>query len=61
MKAWFSAPLHVAEVLSGACDDQVHVMVADVIMPFDTVDRSILDCAIGRLGLASLVQEGLLC
>ena len=28
-----------------------HVMVADVIKSFDTVDRSILDCALGRLGL----------
>ena len=26
-------------------------MVADVIRSFDTVDRSILDCALGRLGL----------
>ena len=32
-------------------DDQLHVMVADVIKSFDTVDRSILDCALGRLGL----------
>ena len=31
--------------------DQLHVMVADVIKSFDTVDRSILDCALGRLGL----------
>ena len=29
----------------------MHVMVADVIKSFDTVDRSILDCALGRLGL----------
>ena len=27
------------------------LMVADVIKSFDTVDRSILDCALGRLGL----------
>ena len=26
-------------------------MVADVIKSFDTVERSILDCALGRLGL----------
>ena len=26
-------------------------MVADVVKSFDTVDRSILDCALGRLGL----------
>ena len=30
---------------------QLHVMVADVIQSFDTVDRSILDCTLGRLGL----------
>ena len=28
--------------------------------PFDTVDRSILDCALGRLGLPGLVSEDLL-
>ena len=32
-------------------EDQLHVMVAEVIKSFDTVDRSILDCALGRLGL----------
>ena len=37
--------------LSGAVSDQLHVMVADVIKSFDTVDRSILDSALGRLGL----------
>ena len=31
--------------------DQLHVLVADVIKSFDIVDRSILDCALGRLGL----------
>ena len=41
--------------------DQLHVMVADVIKSFDTVDRSILDCALGRLGLLSLVQAGVSC
>ena len=29
----------------------MHVMVAEVIKSFDTVDRSILDCTLGRLGL----------
>ena len=28
-----------------------HSFVADVIKSFDTVDRGILDCALGRLGL----------
>ena len=51
VEAWFSTALDIEEVLSGAGGDQLHVMVADVIKSFDTVDRSILDCALGRLGL----------
>ena len=39
--------LDIEEVLSGNGGDQLHVMVADVIKSFDTVDRSILDCALG--------------
>ena len=39
-------PLHWT--LRAAGGDQLHVMVADVIKSFDTVDRSILDCALGR-------------
>ena len=50
MEAWFSTALDIEEVLSGT-GDHLHVMVADVIKSFDTVDRSILDCALGRLGL----------
>ena len=41
----------IEEVLSGTGGGQLHVMVADVIKSFDTADRSILDCASGRLGL----------
>ena len=51
VEAWFSAALDTEEVLSGVGGDQLHVMVADVIKSFDTVDRSILACALGRLGL----------
>ena len=51
VEAWFSAALDVEEVLSGTGGDQLHVVVADVIKSFVTVDRSILDCALGRLGL----------
>ena len=51
VEAWFSTALDIEEVLSGTGGDQLHVMVADVIKSFDTVDRSILDCASGRLGL----------
>ena len=32
-------------------------MVADVVKSFDTVDRSILDCALGRLGLPDLFRR----
>ena len=51
VEAWFSTVLEIEEVLSGVGGVQLHVMVADVIKSFDTVDRSILGCALGRLGL----------
>ena len=51
VEAWFSTALDIEEVLSGTGGDQLHVMVADVIKSFDTVHKSILDCALGRLGL----------
>ena len=51
VEAWFSIALDIEEVLAGTGVDQLHFMVADVIMSFDTVDRSILDFALGRLGL----------
>ena len=53
VEAWFSTALDTEEVLSVAGSDQLHVMVAEVIKSFDTVDRSILDCSFGRLGLPS--------
>ena len=51
VEAWFSTALDIEDVLSGTGGDQLHVLVADVITSFDTVDRSILDCTLGRLGL----------
>ena len=51
VEAWFSTALDIEEVVSGTGGDQLHVMVADMIKSFDTVDRSISDCALGRLGL----------
>ena len=51
VEAWFSTALDREEFLSGTGGDQLHVMVADVIGSFDTVDLSILACALGRLGL----------
>ena len=38
-------------MLTGAVEGHVHLFVADVIKSFDTVDRGILDCSLGRLGL----------
>ena len=37
-ESWFSTALDIEEVVSGTGGDQLHVMVADVIKPFDTVD-----------------------
>ena len=51
VEAWFSTALDIEEVLSGTGGDQLHVTVADIIKSLDTVDRSILDCALGRMGL----------
>ena len=57
VEAWFSNALDIEEVLSGAGGDQLHVMVADVIESFDTVDRSILDGALGRIALPSWFRK----
>ena len=51
VEAWICTALDIEVVLSGVAGDQLHVKVADVIESFDTVDRSILDCTFGRLGL----------
>ena len=51
VEAWFATALDIEEVLSGVGRDQLHVMVPDVIKSFDTVDRIILDCTLGRHGL----------
>ena len=46
-----TSALDIEEVLSGATDFHVHLFVADVVKSFDTVDRTILDCVLSRLGL----------
>ena len=51
VEAWFATALDIEEVLSCVGGDQLHVMVANVIMSFDTVDRSTLERTLGRLGL----------
>ena len=39
------------EVLSGAVDSDIHLLVADIVKSFDTVDRGILDRVLSCLGL----------
>ena len=51
VEAWFATPLDNEEVLAGAVDSHVHLFVADVVKPFDTVDRGILDRVLSSLGL----------
>ena len=57
VEAWFSTALDIEDFSSGAGGDQLHVMVADVTRSFDTVDRSILDCALGRLCLPFWISK----
>ena len=50
VEAWFSTALDIEDVLSGTGGDQLHVMVADVIKSFDTVDSwTVLWVALGYL------------
>ena len=51
VEAWYTSALDIEEVLSGAADSHVHLLVADVVKSFDTVDRVFLDCVLSRLGL----------
>ena len=46
-----TAALDIEEVLSGVVDSDVHLLVADAIKSFDTVDRGILDRVLSSLGL----------
>ena len=47
--AWLCTALDIGEILSGR-DEHLHVLVADVVKSFDTVNRPILDCALVVLG-----------
>ena len=58
VEAWFSTALDIEKVLVGVIS--LHVMVADVIKSFDTIDGSILYCALARLGLPSWFRKSLL-
>ena len=55
--AWYATSLDIEEVLAGAVEGHVHLFVADVIKSFDTVNRGILDCALGRLGLPNWFRK----
>ena len=62
--AWRSTALDTEEILSNARHGDFHIFVADVVKSFDTVDRDILDCALGDLdsrhgsaGFTSLPQR----
>ena len=57
LRPGFSTALDIEEVLFGVGGDQLHVMVADVIKSLDTVDRSILDSALGRLALPAWFRK----
>ena len=54
-----STALDIEEVLSQTRRSDFHIFVADVVKSFDTVDRDILDCTLGRLGLPAWVSYGL--
>ena len=51
VEAWYTSVLDIEEVLSGASDSHLHLLVADVIKSFGTVDRSILDRVLSSLRL----------
>ena len=54
---WFSTALDIEEVLAQMGGDQLHATVNDVIKSFGSVDMSILDCALGRLGLPAWFRK----
>ena len=51
VEAWYTTALDIEEVLSGAVDAHLHVLVADVKKSFNTVNRGILDRVLRSLGL----------
>ena len=55
--AWYTTSVDIEEVLSNTRHDDFHFFVADVVKSFDTVDRDILDCALGRLGLPAWFRQ----
>ena len=55
--AWHATAVDIEEVLSHARHSDFHIFVADVVKSFDTVDRDILDCTLGRLGLPAWFRK----
>ena len=55
--AWYATAIDIEEVLSQTRHSDFHIFVADVVKSFDTVDRDILDCTLGRLGLPAWFRE----
>ena len=51
VEAWKTSALDIEDVLTGATDSDFHLLVADVVKSFDTVDRVILDRVLSSLGL----------
>ena len=49
--ARYSTTVDIEKVLSNTRQGDFHIFVADVVKSFDPVDRDILVCALGRLGL----------
>ena len=50
-------PLTLKRFLSQTHTSDFHIFVAHVVKSFDTVDRDILDCALGRLGLPAWFRK----
>ena len=53
----YTSSLDIEEVLSGAADSHVHLLVADVVKSFDTVDRGILDRVLCKSWASWLVSS----
>ena len=52
--AWYATAIDIEEVLGHARHSDFHIF---VVKSFDTVDRDILDCAVGRLGLPACFRR----
>ena len=55
--AWYATSIDIEEVLSHARPSDFPIFVADVVKSFDTVDRDIIDGALGRLGLPAWFRK----